>query len=113
MDFLKFLEVEEETEIFKICKHIPVSDTVSLSIQASKFHYCTPRENLPLDKYTHYEMAIIKDGFVTDNILGTLGDIPYREELEEYDCGGVFAYVPKELINKIFLWSVIKEEINL
>lgn len=43
-----------------------------LSVQASNFHYCTPRvDGLPFEDYTHYEIAILDDIGIIDpsNIL--------------------------------------------
>ncbi len=55
-----------------------------LSIQASHFHYCSPRDDA--GPYTSVEvMAIDCD------------DIP--EEWSEYDDGGVYGWIPVALVN--------------
>lgn len=60
-----------------------LTDKLSLSIQASEFHYCIPRDNF--GPYSHVEVAI------TGGIPKILR--PY------YDSGGVCGYVPVERIN--------------
>lgn len=55
----------------------------TVSIQASKFHYCTPRENLEFHCYTEFEVG--------------MPDIPFVE----YDSDdGVYSYMPREVIQQ-------------
>ena len=80
---------------------------LDLSIQASSYHYCTPRKDLPeLDAYTAVEIALFtKDGnWVQPRTEPILADFPELTELCEYFEEGdtaVGAYVPIELVNKL------------
>ena len=61
----------------------------SLSIQASASHYCLPLENE--GPYTHYELGHPRGLGAPDLAL-----------LKEYkDSEGIYAYVPKEVLEKI------------
>lgn len=61
----------------------------SLSIQASRSHYCLPPENE--GPYTHYELAHPRGLGAPDLAL-----------LKKYeDSEGIYAYVPKEVLDKI------------
>lgn len=80
-----------------------------LSIQASKFHYCTPRKNLRnAGDYSRMELGIISDF----PIIKGLSAFPKLKELKEL-CDGdlgldstfsVFGYVPVALLNDLYLY---------
>lgn len=88
---------------FRMFEGVKVNDNVTLSIQASYAHYCSPRLTLPKEEYFSMELAIIKDGefvgadAVTDN-----------EELiealnEYYDIDDtVHANVPVTLLEELY-----------
>ena len=68
---------------------------VILSIQASNFHYCSPRRNLESKCYYEFEVGYISDS--NNNRIAA------PESWKEYAEDGtllsnVFAYVPKQLI---------------
>lgn len=65
---------------------ITIADKLTLSIQASEFHYCIPRDNN--GPYSHVEVAIVEGGM--PKILK-----PFWEGMP----GGVCGYVPVERIN--------------
>lgn len=68
-----------------------------LSIQASSHHFCTPRENLSLDEYTHFEvMAEVPRGDIPEHWYG------------EYDDIDVFSYVLKEDIEQVIRYLTNK-----
>ena len=75
----------------------------TLSIQASHFHYCTPRTTLiNLFDYKTMEVAIFKDG-EWNNIRDDsfFDDWKYRTEfLENYD-GMVAGYIPINIIQNL------------
>ena len=61
----------------------------ALSIQASASHYCFPQEDQ--GPYTHYELGHPRGLDATDLAL-----------LKEYeDREGIYAYVPKKILDKI------------
>ena len=74
-----------------------------LSIQASYAHYSKPRETFEdLEAYTHWEMAMFtKDDFVSVDFA--LPDFESIAELNCYFDGSVYSYVPKDLIEELYL----------
>lgn len=116
MSFLDDLKVEREEVYdfegvfnskdimgFRTCKWLRINDELSLSIQASNMHYCTPRVFTDLDKYTHFEMAIILNDKLNYN-PAPLKDFYKFDKLMEYYEGGVFAYVDKELLEELYIY---------
>ena len=84
-EFLK--NTFEITEIdAPIRSRVQCKDGFSLSIQASRFHYCVPRRTLANGCYTH-----VGAGFVSE----------YEELLEEYREGTIYPYVPIEVMDKV------------
>lgn len=86
-----------------------------LSIQGSKYHYCTPREGVNIDLYSSMEIAIIdSDGDMRDVLEDIFFfDFKRRKELHTYidgeDCGCVYGYVPVDLINDLYLYLKFKK----
>ena len=66
-----------------------LANGVSLSIQASEYHYCTPRENVPYSQYGEFEV-----GFPSAEIEALL---PYAE-YPERPTESVYGYVPLEVL---------------
>lgn len=64
----------------------------SISVQASEFHYCFPRETLDFSKYTHFEVML-------NNI--PLDDIPIEWEDYNYCGDNVYGYVPVNAIERL------------
>lgn len=62
---------------------------VTISVQASKNHYCTPRENLPShDLYSSFEVALWDDnGWLTRNYFPNIDNdvlsMQGREDIDE------------------------------
>lgn len=112
MDFIKVLEESNDSKAVKSLmpfdedltyrgfKHIRKGD-VSLSIQASYGHYCTPRKTLSdLNEYASMEFALLRNGeFIT--VSDILPNFPRLEEIEEY-CDTVYGYVPVNLIEELY-----------
>ena len=83
------------------CEWLPITDLYSLSIQASEYHHCIPRALIPLEAYTHFEMALIfKDSIAKD--MSILKEFDRYKELMECFDSGVFAEVPKDLIEDLY-----------
>ena len=60
MEFIKELQKQNKsfnTENYRMLKRIKAGNYF-LSIQGSHGHYCRPRLTLPVDDYTHMELAI-------------------------------------------------------
>lgn len=74
-----------EMEGFLLCDYMVCNDGFMMSIQASAFHYCHPRELLPDGSYTHWEIAHGKDDLL----------------LSEYSDGSIAAYVPTHIVNRV------------
>ena len=79
----------------QMTKPLLLANGVVLSVQASQYHYSLPRQNAPVPDYDFYESFEL--GFPTEKL---------PEEFTEYaeDCDHltdtVYAYVPKELLQK-------------
>lgn len=81
----------------RIYNHIPTKSGYKLSIQCSSFHYCEPTKLIPIQKYKTYEVAIlINNEFTQPNLNG------FIHEMKEYDCGGVYGYVPKQIVEDLY-----------
>lgn len=82
---------------------IKLTNDLWLSIQASYAHYSRPRETFnDLEEYTHWEMAIFtKEDFISASQV--VPDFDSLAELELYFEGSVYPYVPKDLIEELYL----------
>ena len=89
----------------RLLEWLEVGENIHLSIQASPIHYCSPREMIDLDDYTHFELALIVDNEVCYN-SEKIKDFPQYNELTEYHDGMIFSYVPRELISNLYCWSL-------
>lgn len=80
---------------------------LDISIQASNFHYCTPREDFDdINKYAEVEIALFhKDGsWVQPRTEPLLADFNQLAELiKHYETGdtAVGAYVPIKLVSNL------------
>lgn len=80
---------------------VTLADGVSLSIQASETHYCTPRDNI--GPYTRVEVGSVAPSEGQVSCLAT--------ELREYaeldasgECfSGIYGYVPVALLNELIV----------
>jgi hypothetical protein len=75
-------------------ERIVLGDGISLSIQASQYHYCMPRETLPYAEYESFEI-----GFPSECIEELL---PYAEESDK-PTQTVYPYVPKGIIEAVIV----------
>tara|TARA_R110000796_G_scaffold126793_10_gene241841 strand:+ start:322 stop:675 length:354 start_codon:yes stop_codon:yes gene_type:complete len=113
MEFIKTITENKNNYGLSIIDAIEVG-VYRLSIQASKLHYCSPRENLDLNLYTSMELGLWKTKDNTESII--LGEdknllaFPRFDELKKYiettlDTGfAVFGYVPVDLLNDLYLY---------
>jgi len=86
---------------FRLLKEVKISDKVSLSIQASYGHYCSPRKTLPLEEYSRMELAIFKDGEFT-NVSQVISNVKIINELAEHYEGTVYGFIPIELLEELY-----------
>jgi hypothetical protein len=82
---------------------IKLKNDLWLSIQASYAHYSRPRETFDnLEDYTHWEMALFtKEEFIC--VSQVVPDFNSLAELELYFEGSVYPYVPKDLVEELYL----------
>lgn len=83
---------------------IRINPNLWLSIQASYAHYCTPRTTYreDLEIYSHWELALFdKDEFRSVDTV--LPSFPALAELQLYFEGQVYPYVPKDLVEELYL----------
>ena len=104
MSFLDELEIVEEFMNFRFCEWININDEYCLSIQCGEGKYCIPRKNIDLDKYTHFEIAFIYDGELSDAHDELLEAFNRKEELQKYQEGTIYPYVPKDLIEDLYIY---------
>jgi hypothetical protein len=108
-EFLQLLKETEESKKAKTLIHtgkyrslerVPAG-RFSMSIQASEFHYCTPRATLPLGSYDAFELAIFDEHgewvspYRFPGIFKGLAAAEYWEEGPGTTVGG---YVPLEAV---------------
>lgn len=121
MEFVKHLKNAEELEeerheliraglpaehIPQFSNHIQFNNGLSLSVQASFGHYCSPRKTLPYDQYTSMEVALIHN-----DEFKQVKDYIKTDIFEEYYNGTVYGFVPVEKIE--WLYDVLKNTYGL
>lgn len=110
MEFVKAMNEVGESYINNRCgmrnfNHVPTKSGYKMSIQCSGGHYCTPRILTDVEKYNTFEIA-----FLYYNDIDNCYEFGYpdfeafirKEELEKYYEGGIFAYVPKDLVEDVY-----------
>ena len=81
--------MESETMTKKLLTTVECADGFNVSIQASRIHYCSPREDFPLDGYTAVELGFPSEA---DDLIQ-----PYAETPED-PRGTVYGYVPSSVV---------------
>ena len=102
MSFLDELEIVEEIMDFRFCDWIIINDEYCLSIQCGKGKYSIPNENVNLKEYTHFEIAFIYEGQLSAGHDELIKGFNRKEELQEYQEGTTYPYVPKDLIEDLY-----------
>jgi hypothetical protein len=74
----------------KLNKSVKCRDGFTMSIQASKYHYCTPRTDV--GPYTHVEIGFPSEA---EPLL-----IPYADSPEN-PTDTVYGYVPREVVEAV------------
>jgi hypothetical protein len=88
---------------YRIFEPIRINSNLWFSVQASYAHYCTPRETLAdLEDYSHWEIALFdKDEFISAAQI--VPNFKSLAELQLYFEGQVYPYVPKDLVEELYL----------
>ena len=102
MSFLNNLKIVEEYGPFRFCEWIEIKDDYCLSVQCGVGKYSIPRENVDLGQYTHFELAFIYKGTLSNRHDELLKGFNRKEDLQEYKEGTVYMYVPKDLIDDLY-----------
>ena len=102
MSFLDELRIVEEFGRFRFCEWINIDDEYCLSIQCGEGKYSIPRENVNLKEYTHFEIAFIYEGQLSTGHDELIKGFSRKEELQEYQEGTIYTYVPKDLIEDLY-----------
>jgi hypothetical protein len=100
LDALDQVEVLVETPIsFRVMESIPLGE-YSLSVQASRSHYCAPRATLPLRDYSEYEVAVV-DG---NGLLSVPHPLfhPRWPWSRYWEGDSVGSYVPTEVVEQLY-----------
>lgn len=108
MEFIDKLEVLEQSSgflnsknTFRLFRQISFKNNISLSVQASYAHYCTPRTTVDVEDYETMELVIFKDGDFSPAISAVY-DPMLLKDLEEYYDGQIFAFVPVSIIERLY-----------
>lgn len=108
MEFIDKLEVlEKQTRYldakntFRLFRQISFRNNISLSVQASYAHYCTPRTTIDVEDYETMELVIFKDGEFSPAISAVYDPVLLRD-LEEYYDGQIFSFVPVSIIERLY-----------
>jgi hypothetical protein len=97
----KIMPFDEDTT-FRMFRGTKINNNLWISIQASYGHYCSPRKTLKnLKEYTSMEFALMDTDRNFLDVKEVLPDYSNLFEINEYFDGGVYAYVPVELINDL------------
>ena len=104
MSFLDELNITEEFMDFRFCEWISIDDKYCLSIQCGKGKYSIPRSNVDLGEYTHFEIAFVCEGKLSSRHDKLLEGFNRKEELQEHQEGVIYPYVPKELIEDLYIF---------
>ena len=103
MSFLDELKIVEEMGLLRFCEWININDDYNLSIQCGVGKYSFPRENIELDKYTHFEIAFIYEGLLSyNNHEELLEGFDRKAELKQHKEDTVYANVPKDLVEDLY-----------
>lgn len=89
MNIQEFLR---KTTKYVIRPHIKCKDGFEMSVQASKYHYCTPRMDLLDGDYSSVEIGFPSE---KEDLL-----IPHAED-EANPTDTVYGYVPIEIVNEV------------
>ena len=111
MEFIKELQKQNEsfnTANYRMLKRIKAGNYF-LSIQGSNGHYCRPRLTLPVDVYTHMELAIFnkKGSMVSINRSKVFRNFSgYNELISMADSlnskATVYGFVSVDLLNDLY-----------
>jgi hypothetical protein len=86
---------------------IDLNNGITLSIQASSFHYSMPKvSGLSPDEYDEYEVAVIKNDKVIDPKIEGFS-------VSEYD-GNIYTYLEKESVQALYeeLSELTEEQVD-
>jgi hypothetical protein len=88
----EFLKQTTSNEEFSLRKPITCKDGFTMSVQASKFHYCSPRQNLTDGNYNSVEIGFPSE---VESLL-----LKYAEDPEK-PTGTVYGYVPLNVVDSV------------
>jgi hypothetical protein len=94
---------------YRTMKGIKAGDYI-MSVQGSTTHYCSPRTTEAIEDYSCMELALFnKKGWLHINRSSVIKSFPrYNELLERADSvnssAPVFAYVPMDLLNDLYVY---------
>ena len=88
--FLRKMREEGKVDGHVVMELVRCKDGFTMSVQASEYHYCIPRNND--GPWTHVEVGFPSD---REELL-----MPYAED-SEHPTETVYAYVPVEVVEKV------------
>ena len=75
---------------------------IAYPFNVEKVNIVFVKKNVYLDKYTHFEIAFIYEGALSDGHDELLEGFNRKEELQEYKEGTIYPYVPNDLIEDLY-----------
>lgn len=101
VDFVKKLKEKNRSSSFRQFEAVQCGE-FKISIQASEFHYCTPRRTVEPYMYSNMEIAIFdSNGWVIPPSDDRFKNKPWANLFEEGSVNSVAGYVPVETIESI------------
>lgn len=73
-----------------------------LSVQASIHHYCHPKDNVALENYESFEIALMDDEGSFHVIQDVFPGFELSDELHEYYEDPIYPHVPIELVAELY-----------
>tara|TARA_B110000879_G_scaffold306_1_gene402 strand:+ start:254 stop:535 length:282 start_codon:yes stop_codon:yes gene_type:complete len=79
----------------ELYKHVVLKNKITLSVQASSFHYCTPRT----DEFKNWESYdTVEVGFIVNGERHVTPPEEWRDYAEESFPSDIYARVPVQLV---------------
>ena len=88
----KHYKFNDKLGMSSIAPKIICVDGFTVSVQASEYHYCSPREN---NAFPYFEVEIGFPSAKEETLM------PFIDEAENNPTDSVYAYVPVEIVDEI------------
>lgn len=109
LNFIKELKKQDEKirvanedglKAIRVLGVLSTKSGLDISIQCSKYHYCTPQKTVNIEDYESYEVALFKNKTFVN--LEEIDDFERVDELYDHFDGVILAFTPKDLVEDLF-----------